>query len=776
MHANGRKVPSILIVDDEPQVVQALTDLLEDNFRILPETSPLEALKVIQRDQQIAVVLCDQRMPRMSGDQLLMRARELSAATRLLITGHADLQAVVRAVNDGKIFGYISKPWDPDALRIMIHRAAEYHDLSTSLEHERTLMHNLMENSPDGIVFKDREFRYHRMNAAAARILGLKRPGDAVGRRPDEILPPQRAASHIEMERRIIRSGEPMLDIEERVTWPDGTTAWYSASVAPVRDARHATVSLIAIIRDISSRKEAEWALRDSKDRLRALLDSTAEAIFGVDTYGVCTFCNPACLRILGYQSEVDFLGRDMHAVLHGERERAPEGRRLRQAWRAGRNFKDDGIVLHRRDGGTFVAQLWSHPVRGNGNEALGAVVTFFDVTAQRETENQLRQAQKMEAVGQLTGGIAHDFNNILGVVIGNLDLLSEQLPVGSEAAALADAGLNAALRGSDLTKRLLAFARGQRLEPEPTDIRTSLDGIVGLLTRTLGEDIVIDRHVDGEKWMVEVDRTQLEAAIVNLAVNARDAMPGGGTLSIEVANTIIHSTHVAVPNEVLPGEYVRISVSDTGSGVPPELIERIIEPFFTTKPVGKGTGLGLSMVHGFVKQSNGYMTIASEVNHGTTVDLYLPRTTRRSGVGGPPLDQQQEPLGRGERILVVEDNDAMRAITRLQLQRLGYHTVEAASADEALDLLDAGEAVDLVFSDIIMPGTMNGLDLAERVAAKYPMIKVLLTSGFTERAVPQQTEPSSPARRTMLLNKPYRKEELNRVMRLALDSDAIEH
>lgn len=455
---------TVLIVDDEPQVVEALTDLLEDEYRVFTETSAAVALKRIEADRGISVVLCDQRMPRMPGDQLLAHAREVSAATRLLITGYADLEAVVRAVNEGKIFGYISKPWDPDALRIMVHRAMEYHDLNQELEHERALLRDLMTHSPDGIVLKDRNRRYHRMNAAAARMLGFDRPEDAIGRRSQDFLPPERAAQRIEVEDRIFATGEPVLDIEERVQGADGKVSWYASSVAPVRDVRQEIVSLIAITRDITVRKEME---------------------------------------------------------------------------------------------------------------------------------SQLLQAQKMEAIGQLTGGIAHDFNNILGVVIGNLDLLNEQLPRDADLVSLADAALDAALRGGELTKRLLAFARRQALKPELIDLRERLDDLVKLLTRTLGEDVEIETHVASDVWPIEVDPTQLESAIVNLALNARDAMARGGVLTIEADNAVLDGAYRAVQSEIPPGQYVRISVSDTGTGIPRRFWTGCASRSSPPRPSGKGPGWG---------------------------------------------------------------------------------------------------------------------------------------------------------------------------------------
>jgi signal transduction histidine kinase/ActR/RegA family two-component response regulator len=387
------------------------------------------------------------------------------------------------------------------------------------------------------------------------------------------------------------------------------------------------------------------------------------------------------------------------------------------------------------------------------------------DISDRKAAEEQLRHAQRMDAIGQLTGGMAHDFNNLLGVIVGNLDLLRLNDGLSADDRELVDEASNAAMMGADLIRRLLAFARRQPLQPEKIAVNRLVGDVVGLLNRTLGENIPISLNLDDAVWDVLVDPAQLEASLVNLATNARDAMPQGGRLIITTGNRRLDAEYAATHAELAPGDYVMVEVSDSGGGIPPEVMARIFEPFFTTKEPGKGTGLGLSMVFGFVKQSGGHINVYSEVGVGTTFRLYLPRDP--ADLPAAAEAQAAAPAGGGdETILLVEDNEAVRRIVKRQLDSLGYRVAEASTAAEALERL-ADEDITLLFSDIVMPGGMSGIELAHAARARWPGLRVLLTSGFPEARLSGTGYPVDGVR---LLSKPYGRDQLARTLREALD------
>lgn len=389
--------------------------------------------------------------------------------------------------------------------------------------------------------------------------------------------------------------------------------------------------------------------------------------------------------------------------------------------------------------------------------------------TAQLEAHAEaLRQAQKMEAIGQLTGGVAHDFNNLLQVITGNLDVIQRNLPEGSaRLARAANNALNGARRAAALTQRLLAFARRQPLDPKPLNVNALVTNLSEMVHRTLGEMIAVETVLAAGLWQVEADANELEAAVLNLAVNARDAMPSGGRLTIETANTHIDEAYAASYAELTPGQFVSIAISDSGIGMEGETIARAFEPFFTTKPVGTGTGLGLSQVYGFVKQSNGHVSIYSEPGHGTTIKLYLPRYvgTAANFEAGPELSI---PEGDAEEtILVLEDDDDVRTYSVEVLRELGYRVIEAHDGASALRLLERQTRVDLLFSDVVLPGEMTGAQVAKQATVLRPALKILFTTGYARNAIVHQGRLDQGVR---LITKPFSAADLARKVRDILD------
>jgi CheY-like chemotaxis protein len=371
-----------------------------------------------------------------------------------------------------------------------------------------------------------------------------------------------------------------------------------------------------------------------------------------------------------------------------------------------------------------------------------------------------------MEAIGQLSGGIAHDFNNLLTIITGNHELLEMELEDTEQRDLLARAN-NAALMGARLTNRLLTFARRRRLDPVVLDLNEQVLVMAELLRRTLGEAIALGTLLAPRLWSVQADPSEVENAVLNLAINSRDAMPAGGKLVIETSNVMLEESDVADEVGGEPGEYVRLSVSDTGTGMSREVLTRVFEPFFTTKGPGKGTGLGLSVIYGFVKQSGGHVTVYSEIDRGTTVNLYLPRIATERERATSAKQAAPAPQRTGETILLVEDNPDVRKVTARRLQNLGYVVVEAASGARAVEVLTAGAKIDLVFSDVVMPGGMSGFDLAHWVQENAPTLPILLTSGFAEDVA---RAGETPASELAILRKPYTGAELARALRKALD------
>jgi CheY-like chemotaxis protein len=367
-----------------------------------------------------------------------------------------------------------------------------------------------------------------------------------------------------------------------------------------------------------------------------------------------------------------------------------------------------------------------------------------------------------MEAVGQLTGGLAHDFNNLLAVALGNLELLRLE-PHREDSAELIAASIRATQRGAELTQRLLAFSRRQALEPAPTDVNRLVQDLIQLLRRTLGEPIEIDIRLDPEPWSALIDRGQLETALLNLAVNARDAMETGGQLIIETSNRRLAGPRLADDGDrdVAPGDYVAVAVTDTGSGMSSEVRQHIFEPFFTTKPRGRGTGLGLSMVYGFVKQSGGHVTVSSQMGCGTTVTLYLPRSTGRPAATVPAAATgASDPRGNGELILVVEDDPDVRRLATAILRSLGYAILEAEDAAQGLRILERGNAIELLFTDVVLPGGKSGLDLAAQARVARPDLKVLFMTGYAPEAAEHHL-----ARNENVIAKPFHVRDLARTV-----------
>ena len=505
--------------------------------------------------------------------------------------------------------------------------------------------------------------------------------------------------------------------------------------------------------------------LREEDDKLREILENSPVGIAIVShnadrsrLAGDRLFVNSAMVRMFGAADHESFRTSQIDKSWVDE----SDWNAVDKIFDAGKDLVNFEIPRRRMDGSTWWVSMNSRPIRFNDQDCN--IVWHFDITERVEAEEQLRQAQKMEAVGQLTGGVAHDFNNLLAVVMGNADLLA---PESDADASRIAAIIRAARRGSDLTQRLLAFSRKQTLRPQAVDLDALIGGMKEMLGRTLGETIDIQTSFESGLWQANVDPSQLENAILNLTINARDAMPRGGRLVIEANNASLDEAYTQNNPDVVPGKYVMVAVSDTGSGMTPDVVEHAFEPFFTTKEVGEGSGLGLSMIYGFLKQSEGHATIYSELGHGTTIRLYLPL------VEGEAEQAQDEtitdtPGATGETILVVEDDADVRELAVDVLRHLKYEVMEAPDAKTALSLL-AKQSVSphLMLSDVVLPGGLSGPDLAEKVKRDFPNMKVLFMSGYANRAAQSSNLTENGAQ---LIDKPFRIPELASKVREVLE------
>ncbi|MCP4283964.1 MAG: response regulator [Gammaproteobacteria bacterium] len=550
-----------------------------------------------------------------------------------------------------------------------------------------------------------------------------------------------------------------------------GKTAQVKQQAELLRESEHALEETVTKLqrsnkrlhKEIAERKAMEQVLRMREEQLALILASTGEGIYGIDLDGSCTFANRACIEMLGYDIETNLLGQNMHELIHHTRSDGTpypsEDCPIFQAFRLGKPVQMDNEVLWRADGSSFPAEYGSYPMQRVG-EIVGAVVTIMDITERLGKEAQLLQAQKMEAVGRLTGGIAHDFNNLLTVILGNLQLLSEEVGggAGEEIDELLEDAQSAARDGENITRRLLAVSRNQSLRPTPVNVNNLITDFGRLLQRTIGEDVELNISVGKNAVTALVDPGQLEGALLNLALNARDAMPNGGTLSIESRQMELGLEGVNEHPELTTGEYVVVVVKDTGEGMTPETQARAMEPFFTTKEVGKGSGLGLSMVYGFAQQSGGSLHISSAPGAGTAMTLYLPEVVSDLQEQSPVNSKRLPPAGSGS-ILVVEDDPRVRKLAVRSLKRLGYAVQEAGSGVEAKKILqgDTGPTIDLLFTDLVMPGGMNGHELAAWAVDSLPGISVLLTTGFSKGIDKGADEPDA----FPLIRKPYTEDSL---------------
>ncbi|MEI8255558.1 MAG: PAS domain S-box protein, partial [Deltaproteobacteria bacterium] len=566
------------------------------------------------------------------------------------------------------------------------------------------------------------------------------------------------------------------LQSDYRVVGPGGRIRWISATGRGCYDKEGVPIRMVGTCIDISDRKQAEEALRASSETLLLLLESAAEAVYGLDMEGMCTFSNKSCLRMLGYERPEHLVGRNMHELIHAKHDDgthyAVAECPIFRAFTSREEVHVESEVLWRKDGTSFFAEYWSHPILRDGR-VIGAVVSFMDITDRRRAEQErikleelLHQSQKMESIGHLAGGVAHDFNNMLGVILGHSEIALEQ--VGPATLLHDDLSeiRNAARRSADLTRQLLTFARRQTVSPRVVDLNDAVAGTLKMLQRLIGENVRLSLSPGAGLWLVKVDPSQIDQLLANLCVNARDAIADVGRVTIETANGRLDEDYCAPRAGVVPGEYVQIVVSDDGCGMDKETLAHIFEPFFTTKGVSKGTGLGLATVYGIVKQNHGSIDVHSEPGRGTAFTIYLPRITGHA----TPLPAMAPTLPdphRHETILLVEDEPSLLKAAARMLERQGYTVLAAGLPGDAMRMAtECAAEIHLLLTDVIMP-EMNGRDLSRNIIACRPGIKRLFMSGFTADVIAHDGLLDEGVH---FLQKPFTRVELAAKVREALD------
>jgi PAS domain S-box-containing protein len=592
------------------------------------------------------------------------------------------------------------------------------------------------------------------VNDAFLRRTGYTRE-EIYGRTPRMLQGPATQRAELDRIGAAVAAGQPVR--AELINYSkSGEEYWVEVDIQPVEDGDGHVMHWVAVERETTERRLYQAQLEDKAELLNQVQDGIL--VRGMD--GRISFANRSAERLYGW-APGEMLGQEMHVIYEDPGIAAgPLAELMKSGHWSGQ------LPQRRRDGTKLIVQARAKLMRNADGTPRAVLGVTTDITERLELEAKLRQSHRLEAVGQLTGGVAHDFNNLLTVIIGNAEILMESLGHDEELREMAEMTMSAAERGAALTSRLLAFSRKQALDPKVVDVNLLLSGLGRMLQRTIGEHIDLKILLSEDIWHAVIDPPQLENAVLNLCINARDAMPNGGSLTVETRNIDLDSGYARSVGDLKPGRYVMITVSDTGTGMTPDVVAQAFEPFFTTKEVGQGSGLGLSMVYGFMKQSGGHVTIYSTPGIGTSVRMYLPHSQSDSAT--LPLSAPVKQAGGSERILLVEDDLMVREHVTAQLRELGYAVTPAPNAAEALARLKDGGGFDLLFTDIVMPGKINGLELAAESRRLQPGLHVLLTSGYTEHGIAHHNAADPGVR---LLSKPYRRRELAEAVRRVLDA-----
>lgn len=658
------------------------------------------------------------------------------------------------------------------------------------MAHHRSLMSNerlgqIVEDSASEVyIFSVDDCRFTLVNRGARENLQYSME-ELRSLTPWDIKPDIDQAGFMALIQPLISGDIPVLNFSTVHCRKDGTR--YDVAVQlQLICSEDAPPVFYAAIQDVTNRNTIERELRDVSGRLNAILHNTMMAVFVMDDSQQCVFMNHAAEKLTGYSFE-ETQGRALHDVIHHS---YPDGRHfplhecaIDRALPEENQMSGEETFVH-KNGSFYPVGFTASPIRDDNGTAIGTIIEVRDISDElaardamhrfndslqkkvaeaiderKRIEEQLLQAQKMEAIGQLTGGIAHDFNNLLQVIGGSLELLARDIGDDPRARHRLENAMGGVARGAKLASHLLSFGRQQPLQPKSSNVGRLLQGMNEMLARSLGETVEVETIAADDIWNCMIDAAQVENAVLNLAINARDAMNGRGKLTIEADNAILDARYVSAHPDLKPGQYVMVAVTDTGAGMSPEVLEKAFDPFFTTKEPGSGTGLGLSMVYGLVKQSGGHVSIYSEVGFGTTVRMYLPRTrTAENKDFEATFSHFPHQTASSETILVVEDDAVVRSTAVETLREFGFTVLEAVNAERALAIIESGAKVDLLFTDVVMPGKLRSPELARRAKQILPDIGVLFTSGYTENAIVHSGRLDDGVE---LLSKPYSNDQL---------------
>ncbi len=753
---------SVLLIDEDPQSTIFLQSVPErtmaDHFDIA-HAGTLRDAKQHLGAQAVDIILLDLYLPDSSGLDTLRALIQLQLNIPIVIYSHREnLELAMETMREGADDFLSKSNIDERTLVRTLRFTLERHQLQSDLQSKvdklssgRHRLRHMLENLADAILVISDEGKIQFVNQAAEALFHRNR---------DELI-----GQHF---------GFPVIYdamIEINIVAPNLSITF--AEMRAVKFELEDSPCVVASLRDISELRNSYAALQESSGRIRGIFENVNNGIVTIDERGIVKTINPAAELMFGYTA-LEIIGKNVSRLVGGadsDKHDAWISAYIDSGERKIIGKKSRELSGLRKSGENFPIELSVSEMQlGEIREFVGVIV---DITDRKETQNQLFQSQKMEAVGQLTGGIAHDFNNILGVVLGNMELLYESLPDDEEIKAYVDRAMEAIMLGAGLTKQLLAFSRRQELEPKVLDVNKLVMEMDKMLRLTLGEAVEIKTELGDNIDLIKADPSQLESMILNLSINSRDAMNGIGHLLIETSNEDLDSDYVELHPYANTGPHVCISVTDTGTGMPEDVLAKIFQPFFTTKAEGKGTGLGLSMVFGFVKQSGGHIDVSSEMGYGTRIRIYLPACDEVGAAIDSEKNELWSPhLGRGKTVLLVEDEKLLRETTTLMLKEQGYTVLSADDGPSALELLLDSPRVDLLFTDMVLPGGITGHELALKVLEFLPELPVLLSSGYSRDTI-------RGGRLFSFLQKPYTDQELYLAIGELLDTKGkrgIEH